>query len=133
MANLVLPPFSMDCRDWLVVEPAEVGLSEEITGAPLLAVLSTVVLGDGAFREASCVLSVGVIGDELPETREVAAGCVAAELVDEEDSDRSARYVLPAPDGALAVIAEFTKPGGDDRDVRARIEALMASFHWVAA
>jgi hypothetical protein len=132
MANLVLPTFSMDCRDWLVVSPTEVGMSDEIAGAPLVAVLSTVVLGDGEFREASCVLSVGLMADDLPATREVAAGSVAAELIDAEDSELAARFVLPAPDGELVLLAEFTMPGGEARAVRARIEALMASFHWIA-
>ena len=133
MANLVLPTFSMDCRDWLVVSPAEVGLSDEIAGAPLVAVLSTVVLGDGEFREASCVLSVGLMDDDLPATREVAAGSVAAELIDAEDSERPPATCCRPRTVQLVLLAEFTMPGGEARDVRARIEALMASFHWIAA
>jgi hypothetical protein len=132
MTNLVLPAFSMNCGDWLVVTPAEAGFSEEIEGAPLLAVLSTVLLDGGDFREASCVLTIGLVDEDLPRTREVGGGSVAAELIEADEPDRSVRYLLPAPDGRLTLLAEFTMPGGGDPDVRARIEALMASFHWMA-
>ena len=44
----------------------------------------------------------------------------------------SARYILPTPDGQLALLAEFTVTGSADVEIRARIEALMASFRWAA-
>ena len=84
MKDLVLPAFEMDCRDWLVVTPAEAGLPDEIAGSPLLAVLSTVVLGTESFVPASGVLTVGLMDDEAPRTRQLSPNCVAAELVDEE-------------------------------------------------
>jgi hypothetical protein len=41
------------------------------------------------------------------------------------------RYLVPSPDGRLALLAEFSADSGD-REVRQRIEALMASFRWTA-
>src|SRR5665647_2317698 len=81
MKDLVLPAFAMDCRDWLVVTPAQVGLPDEVGGAPLLAVLSTAVLGQNSFRSASAVLTVGLLDSDVP-ARPVAGGTVAVELVD---------------------------------------------------
>jgi hypothetical protein len=130
--DLVLPAFEMDCRDWLVVTPAEAGLPDEIAGAPLLAVLSTVVLGDESFVPASGVRTVGLLDDDSPAGRPLQPDCVAAELVDPEDSGGCVRYVLPAPDRRLALLAEFSMAEGADRDVVDRIESLMVSFRWAA-
>ena len=63
MKDLVLPAFAMDCRDWLVITPTQAGLPDEVAGAPLLAVLSTAVLGADSFRSASAVLTVGLLDD----------------------------------------------------------------------
>jgi hypothetical protein len=41
------------------------------------------------------------------------------------------RYLVPSPDGRLALLAEFTMDG-DTVEVRQRIEALMASFRWTS-
>ena len=131
MQDLVLPAFEMDCRDWLVVTPAEAGLPDEVAGAPLLVVLSTLVIGDDTVREASGVVTVGLLDDEAPYTRPVASGCVATELIDDEPSD-ALQYVLPAPDGRLALLAEFSMPDGVDDEVVGRIESLMKSFRWAA-
>jgi hypothetical protein len=123
MKDLLLPAFEMDCRDWLVVTPAEAGLPEEVGGAPLLAVLSTVVLDDDRFQPASGVLTLGLLDDEVPPLRPVgSSACVAAQLVEPE-------Y---ASDGRLALLAEFTLPDGPEPAVLARIESLMASFRWAA-
>jgi len=132
MRDLVLPAFEMDCRDWLVVTPAQAGLPDEVAGAPLLAVLSTVVLGDDSFRPASGVLTVGLLDEDVPPARPVDDAQVAAELVDDED-DESLRFVLPAPRSRLALLAEFRMPDGPDVEVKDRIESLMRSFRWAAA
>jgi len=130
MKDLVLPSFEMDCRDWLVMAPSEAGLPEEVAGAPLLAVLSTVVLGADDFRPASGVLTVGLMDeDELP-TRALGAGCVASELLDGDDDQR--RYLMPAPGSRLALVAEFSMPEGADAEVTERIESLITSFRWAA-
>ena len=63
--------------------------------------------------------------------RSVAPGSVAAELIEDAD-EQNTRYVLPAPEGSLALVAEFTTPDGRDPEVVRRIEALMVSFRWAA-
>jgi hypothetical protein len=131
MRDLLLPAFEMDCRDWLVVTPAEAGLPDEVGGAPLLAVLSTVVLDDDEFQPASGVLTLGLLDDEVPPLRPVgASSCSAAQLVEPEYASDCVRYVVPVPDGRLALLAEFTLPDGPQPAVLDRIEALMASFRW---
>lgn len=130
MKDLVLPAFEMDCRDWLVLTPAKAGLPDEVAGSPLLAVLSTLVIGDNSLHEASGVLTIGLLDDELPSTRPVAGDCVAAELVDAEAPADSLQYVLATPDGNLALLAEFTMPDGTHGEAVRRVEALMKSFRW---
>ncbi|HZY77438.1 MAG TPA: hypothetical protein VFE40_14055 [Jatrophihabitantaceae bacterium] len=132
MNDLVLPAFHMDCRDWLVVTPAEAGLPDEVGGAPLLAVLSTVVLDEDAFVPASCVITVGLLDEDVPPSRQVAPDSVAAELLDDDDETDSVRYLLPAPDQRLALLAEFTLSEGTSPQAVDRIESLMASFRWAA-
>src|SRR5215468_3235851 len=129
--DLVLPAFQMDCRDWLVVTPGEAGIPEEIAGAPLLALLSTAVIGPADLSSASAVLTVGLLDDDAPPAVPPALDCVAAEVVDPEGDDRSVRYLVPSPDGRLALLAEFSMDG-DTAEVRQRIEALMASFRWTS-
>jgi hypothetical protein len=127
--ELALPAFQMDCRDWLIITPSETGLPEEVAGTPLLAVLSTVVLDADDFRSVSAVLTVGLLDDDDP-----AAGvdpyCLATD--DGDHLDGQARYVVPTPDGQLALLAEFTVTGRADSEINKRIEALMASFRWAA-
>src|SRR3954447_9010760 len=103
--DLVLPAFEMDCRDWLVVGPAEAGLPEDVAGAPLLAVLSTVLI-DHDLEEATGALTVGVLDDDDLEFRAVAPGAAACELVEEPGPRGPRRYVMPAPGGhRLALLA----------------------------
>jgi hypothetical protein len=129
--DLVLPAFQMDCRDWLVVTPGEAGIPEEIAGAPLLALLSTAVIGPDDLSSGSAVLTVGLLDDDAPPAVPPASGCVAAEVIDADGDDRSVRYLVPSPDGRLALLAEFSMDG-DTVEVRQRIEALMASFRWTS-
>ncbi|HEY8826400.1 MAG TPA: hypothetical protein VIM17_01400 [Jatrophihabitantaceae bacterium] len=132
MKELVLPAFEMDCRDWLVVTPAEAGLPDEVAGAPILVMLSTLVIGDDSLREASGVLTIGLLDDDTPPTRPVAQDSVAAELLDMDGPTDSRQYVLAAPDGNLALLAEFTMPDGCEGEIVRRIESLMTSFRWAA-
>jgi hypothetical protein len=132
MDELVLPNFSMDCRDWLVVTPQDADIPEELEGSPVLAMLSTVVLGSSSFRPASGVLTVAMVDDDSLDGRPVTGGDVAAELVDSDDDERGMRFVLPTPNGRLAVVAEFAMPEGRDPDVVERVEDLMRSFRWAA-
>ena len=132
MKELVLPAFEMDCRDWLVVTPAEAGLPDEVAGAPILVMLSTLVIGDDSLREASGVLTIGLLDDDTPPTRPVAQDSVAAELLDMDGPTDSRQYVLAAPDGNLALLAEFSMPDGSEGEIVRRIESLMTSFRWAA-
>ncbi|MBW8792316.1 MAG: hypothetical protein JF597_01560 [Streptomyces sp.] len=128
--DLVLPAFEMDCRDWLVVSPAEAGLPEDVAGAPLLAVLSTVVIG-ADLEEATGALTVGMLDDDEDlEIREVAPGASAFELVEEFFTPGTRRYVMPAPgDHRLALLAEFVVGVGRD-ELDRRVDQLMQSFRW---
>ena len=69
MQDLTLPSFEMDCRDWVVVTPDEAGIPDEVAGTPLLAMLSTVVLGTDRFTPASGVLTIGLLDEQSPAVR----------------------------------------------------------------
>ena len=132
MADLVLPAFEMDCRDWMVVSPSEAGMPDDVSGAPLLAVLSTVVIDDD-LAEATGALTVGMIDpDDTLATREVAPGAAARELLDYDAIPATRRFVMPAPGTQrLALLAEFVV--ADDHELSVRVERLMASFRWQGA
>ncbi len=133
MMDLVLPSFEMDCRDWIVVHPDYVGLPDEVAGTPLLAVLSTVVIGeDASFTPTSGLLTVGLVDDDTPDARPVPGTDVAAELVDPDGDGFGMRFVLPTPNGRLALLAEFAMPEGRTPEVVERVEDLMRSFRWAA-
>jgi hypothetical protein len=131
MADLVLPAFEMDCRDWIVLSPGDAGMPEEIGGSPLLAVLSTVVVEDDVL-EATGALTVGLMdGDEDLETREVAPGAPVHELVDLDAPPDSRRYVMPSPNGhPLALLAEFVVAQDRYDELQRRVYRLMRSFRW---
>jgi hypothetical protein len=134
MADLVLPAFELDCRDWLVVSPTEAGMPEDVAGAPLLAVLSTMVIEDD-IREATGALTVGLIDeDEDLDVRQVAPGAAAHELLDVDHTPGTRRFVMPAPGGQrLALLAEFVVQDDVDDELGRRVERLMESFRWQAA
>jgi hypothetical protein len=131
--DLVLPAFVMDCRDWRVIGPTETGLPGDVAGAPLLAVLSTVVIDDD-LCEATGALTVGIIDDDEDlDIRAVAPGAAAYELVDALAAPGIRRYVIPAPGGdRLALLAEFVV-GPDRAELDRRVERLMVSFRWQSA
>ncbi|GAB2484314.1 hypothetical protein [Jatrophihabitans fulvus] len=131
MPDLVLPAFEMDCRDWIVVSPTEAGLPEDVAGAPLLAVLSTMVVEDD-IREATGALTVGIIDEEL-DLRPLVPGAPAHELVDEHTSTSTRRFVMPAPNQQLALLAEFVVADDQAEELGRRVESLMASFRWQVA
>jgi len=134
MADLVLPAFEMDCRDWMVVSPSDAGLPDEVVDIPLLAVLSTVVIDDEV-HEATGALSVGILDqdEDLP-VRPVDPESPAQELVDAVDLPGTRRFVMPAPNQYLALLAEFVVQGNElgrfDDELDQRVEKLMASFRW---
>ncbi len=132
MQDLTLPSFEMDCRDWVVVTPDEAGIPDEVAGTPLLAMLSTVVIGADRFSPASGVLTIGLVDEDTPSAVPLDDGAVAAELIDDEADEFGMRFVLPAPSGRLALLAEFAMPEGRDPEVVERVEDLMRSFKWAA-
>lgn len=134
MADLVLPAFELDCRDWMVVSPTEAGLPEDVAGAPLLAVLSTMVIEDD-ICEATGALTVGMLDDDEDlDVRPVAPGAVAQQLLDEGTDPGLRRYVMPAPGGQrLALLAEFVLARDVEDELERRVERLMESFRWQAA
>lgn len=131
MADLVMPAFEMDCRDWIVLSPGDAGVPEEIAGSPLLAVLSTVVIEDDLL-EAKGALTIGIIDEDEPlQTCSVTPGSPVQELVDQDASPDSMRFVMPAPNGQpLALLAEFVVDGNTELETRVR--RLMSSFRWQA-
>jgi hypothetical protein len=130
MTDLVLPAFEMDCRDWLVLSPTDAGMPDDVDGAPLLAVLSTMVVEDD-IREATGALTVGIIEDEDDlATRPVAPGAAAHELLDPERAPGTRRYVIPAPNQRLALLAEFMVEHDAEDLLDHRVEKLMTSFRW---
>ena len=125
---LELPAFELDCRDWLVATPDDGSVPEEVGGAPVVAVLSTAVIDMDNLAPASAVLSIGLL-DEPVESVRLDADSPVAELIDVDVAVGSARYVVPAPGGQLALLAEFTG-GSNCAELLKRFEQLMASFRW---
>lgn len=132
MTELTIPSFELNCRDWIVVTPEDAGVPDEVAGSPLLAMLSTVVLSENTFAPASGVLTVGLVDDETPAARQVCGSDVAVELVDPDTQEFGMRFVLPTPNGRLALLAEFPMPNGREPEVVERVEELIRSFRWAA-
>jgi hypothetical protein len=128
MDELTLPAFELDCRDWLVAEPAEAGLPEEVAGAPVLAVLSTAVVERDELHSIGAVLSLGLLDDDDA----IITSDGISQLVDIDADGRLVRYLVPAPGGQLGLLAEFTVDDCAGPVLRARVEALMASFRWAS-
>lgn len=127
---LELPAFELDCRDWLIATPDDGSIPEEIGGAPVVAVLSTVMIGAQELTPASAVLSIGLLDEPVDAVR-IHADSPVAELIDFDVVVGSARYVVPAPSGQLALLAEFT--GGQDcGELMERFRELMTSFRWAS-
>ncbi len=127
---LELPAFELDCRDWLIATPQDGSVPEEIGGTPVVAVLSTAMIGEDDIVPASAILSVGLL-DEPVDCVQLDADSPVAELIDFDEMIGAARYVVPAPDGKLALLAEFSA-GCECRDLLVRFDQLMASFRWAS-
>jgi hypothetical protein len=125
---LELPAFELDCRDWLVATPDDGSVPEEVAGAPVVAVLSTALIDSSELSPASAVLSIGLLDEPVDSVR-LDADSPVAELIDVDVSAGSARYVVPAPGGQLALLAEFSS-GSNCVELLQRFEQLMASFRW---
>jgi len=124
---LELPPFELDCRDWLVATPEDGTVPEEVGGAPVVAVLSTAVITMAGLSPGSVVLSIGLLDEPFDSVR-LDDDSPVAELIDSNELAGSARYVAPAPDGQLALLAELS--GGNSAELLQRFHQLMTSFRW---
>lgn len=129
-------------------------MPDEIGGAPVVAVLSTVVLGADDFTAASAVLSVGLLDGAVEAVRLDEQSPVAELLELDPDFDHddlqdreygtdshgqqshfpaaSARYVMPVPDSPLALLAEFSGGESPDQELLDRFERLVTSFRWAS-
>jgi hypothetical protein len=128
---LELPAFELDCREWLVATPADGSVPEEIGGAPVVAVLSTVVIGVNDLEPGSAVLSVGLLDEPIDAVR-IRDDSPVAELIDVDFTLGSVRYVVPAPDGRLALLAEFSAADSCGDELVNRFQRLMTSFRWAS-
>jgi hypothetical protein len=126
-----LPAFELDCRDWLVATPEDGTVPEELGGAPVVAVLSTVCIGAHDLEPASAVLSIGLLDEPVAAVR-IGADSPVAELIDVDRAAGSARYVVPAPEGPLALLAEFSAGRACGDELIKRFERLMRSFRWAS-
>ncbi|MCW2522282.1 MAG: hypothetical protein JWO63_617 [Frankiales bacterium] len=127
-----LPAFELDCRDWLVATPADGSVPEEIAGAPLVAILSTLLVGSmaaGLFASGSAVFSVGLVDEPVATVRSGRCSPVA-ELIEFDAVAGSARYVVPAPHSEIALLVEFACGGAAEPELLRRFHSLMASFRW---
>jgi len=128
---LRLPGFELDCRDWLIASPGDGTVPEELGGVPVLAVLSTVIVSIDQFDTATAVLSLALADETVPA---VVGGhrnaSPAVPLPDAGDFGRVTRYAIPAPGGALAVLAELNTSATDPDELIDRFRRLMASFRW---
>ena len=130
--DLSLPTFALDCQDWLVTTEADGLLPDDIDGVPVLAVLSTALVEDGDLQSASAVFSLGLMDDaDLDQVAEAVGELVPAVYVHETDWPHGhARFVVPAPDRSLAVIAEFCSAPNPADDLIHRFHDLVSSFRW---
>lgn len=142
LTQALIPAFALDCRDWIAMPPQEADLGEVADGdveAPCLAVLSTAVIADD-IHEATAVILVGVLDGSPLDLRPVEGTGVAFELAPDADDTADAlgsagtirRFVVPAPTGELALLAEFELSDADP-ELGRRVEALIRSFSWQRA
>ena len=115
----------MPCR------PADAGLGEDAE-TPCLAVLSTAVIADD-IHEASAIILVGVLDGSPLDVRPVEGTGLAFEMVlDADEAGTVRRFVVPAPTGELALLAEFDL-SDDHPELGRRIDELIRSFSWQQA
>lgn len=131
-SDLVVPAFELDCRGWIVAGPEEHSRIDDPDSAPIVLTLSTAVVGEDDFYPVSGEFMLGLL-DDVPPAVEIREGGVAAEIIDNDDEPNFVRYLLPCPDGSLALMAAFDLFDGDTPQTRARVEQLMASFRWTDA
>jgi hypothetical protein len=125
-SEIVLPAFEMDCREWIVLQPGEAGFPGIDSEDPIVAVLSTAVIAQDELHPLRAVLSLALLEEE----GSAAVSGSQAQVIDY--GERMVVYLLPTPDGRLALLAEFTLAPMPSPESGRRIEALMDSFRWSA-
>jgi len=131
LQELELPAFELDCREWLVASPLDGSIPDEIGGVPVVAMLSTAVIGVAEIEVATAILSVGLLDEPVDAVR-LGETSPAAELLGSDSQGSSACYVVPAPRGRIALLAELTAGPSCDLELTRRFERLMTSFRWAA-
>jgi len=130
LRSLELPAFELDCSDWLVATP-QGGLAPEHDGEPVIAVLSTAVITETELAPGRAVLRVYLF-DDVDELVVGPHSAQSPELFDIDFAKGQARYVVPAPGGALALVADFDSGAVGDAELMSRFERLMTSFRWAS-
>lgn len=146
--DLSLPAFALDCRNWLVVDESDGLLPDDIDGVPLLAVLSTAVVDDDRLHSATAVLSLSLMDSDFDDPdfddsdldlygpggsmQPGGFGIPDIHVLSTDWTDGHARFVLPAPGGGLAVVAEFSSGPDPLPDLVDRFRDLVSSFRWAA-
>lgn len=136
--DLSLPTFALDCQNWLITSEltsndADGAVAEDIDGVPVLAVLSTAVIGSSDLEAASAVFSLGLMDADVE--LELLADTTAADapevyIHETAWAEGHARFVIPAADGYLAIIAEFCSDLDPSPELVDRFCALVSSFRW---
>lgn len=130
--DLCLPTFALDCQNWLIRSAADGALSEEVDGVPVLAVLSTALIGDSDLESASAIFSLSLMDDtELDVLAHSTVSDGPQVYVHEMAwNDGHARFVIPTSDNELAVIAEFSSAPAPSPHLVERFHDLVTSFRW---
>lgn len=130
--DLSLPTFALDCQNWLITSEADGGVLEDVDGGPVLAVLSTALIGNRDLESASAVFSLGLMDDTELDLLADSTGSGVPEVFIHETawSEGHARFVIPTTDGYLAVLAEFSSEPNPSPELVERFHHLVSSFRW---
>ncbi len=136
--DLSLPTFALDCQNWLITSElstsgADGVPSEDMDGIPVVAVLSTALIGTSDLESASAVFSLGLMDADVdlePLVDATAADAPEVYIHETAWAEGHARFVIPAADAYLAVIAEFCSDRNPSPELVDRFYALVSSFRW---
>lgn len=141
-AELHLPDFELDCREWLVATEAGGDFPDDVDGMPVIAMLSTAVAERSTLHVATAVLGLGLLDDVrlTPAATAPSSGTEGGEdqrhrgadvcVADVHWDNGHAHYVLPVPGGELVVVAEFRSEPDPPLILVQRFHALLRSLCW---
>lgn len=104
--DLDLPGFSLDCRNWLVATEGGGLLVDDTDDGPVVAVLSTALVVDGALVSAQAVLTLAL----LDHTDTGDDACHDPRDVTPVDG-RAAGFARPPASGPQSALTEVAPPG----------------------